>query len=93
MSDSTTPQDGKAMSPASAGSQPLQLFICSRWSWDDPNTSSWMGALLILAPDEQTAREVFVKAEYRHEQPNMVEVVEGAFGTGEARIIYDDDCR
>ena len=86
-------QGGAEPPPASAGSQPLRLFICARWSWDDPNTSSWMGALLIFAPDEQTAREIFVKAEYRHEQPNMVEVVEGAFGTGEARIIYDDDCR
>lgn len=89
MSDSKTPQD--AMSPV--GSQPLQLFVCSRWSYDDPERNqSWYGALLILAEDEKSARDLFVKTE-NDEQPRMVELIPGVCGSGEARIIYDDDLR
>jgi hypothetical protein len=93
MSDDNT-QDGAEPSPASAGSPPLRLFVCSRWSYDDPERSqSWYGALLILAVDEKSARDLFVKTEWNHEQPRMVELVAGVFGLGEARVIYDDDLR
>jgi len=94
MSDDTTPQDDKAMPPASAGSPPLRLFVCSRWSYDDlERNQSWYGALLIVAVDEKAARDLFVKTEWNHEQPRMVELVPDVFGLGEARVIYDDDLR
>jgi hypothetical protein len=71
---------------------PLRLYVCSRWSHDDPlANASWMGALLIMAPDEKSARALFEKAE--RAQPVMVELVDDAYGYGEPRVIYDDDCR
>ena len=81
-------------SGASGGSPPLRLFVCSRWSYDAPERSqSWYGGLLILAVDEKSARDLFVKAEWNHEQPRMVEVVPGVFGLGETRVIYEDELR
>ena len=46
-----------------------------------------------MAVDEKSARDLFVKTEWNHEQPRMVELVAGVFGLGEARVIYDDDLR
>ena len=81
-------------SVASSGSPPLRLFVCSRWSYDDPERfQSWYGALLILAVDEKSARDLFAKTEWNHEQPRMVELVAGVFGLGEARVIYEDELR
>jgi hypothetical protein len=81
-------------SGASAGSPPLRLFVCSRWSYDDPERyQSWYGALLILAVDEKSANDLFVKKEWNYEQPRMVELVPDVFGLGEARVIYDDGLR
>jgi hypothetical protein len=81
-------------SGASGGSPPLRLFVCSRWSYDDPERSqSWYGGLLILAVDEKSARDLFVKTEWSHEQPRMVEVVPGVFGLGPTRVIYEDELR
>ena len=86
--------DNEEPSAASAGSPPLRLFVCSRWSYDDPERSqSWYGGLLILAVDEKSARDLFVKKEWNHEQPKMVECVPGVFGIGEARVIYEDELR
>jgi hypothetical protein len=86
--------DAEEPSAASAGSPALRLFVCSRWRWDAPERNqSWYGGLLILAADEKAARDLFVATEYTHEQPRDVELVDGVFGSGEARVIYEDEIR
>jgi hypothetical protein len=68
----------------------LQLFNCTRWNMD--NYTTWLGGLLILAEDEKQAREIF-RANERGKEPEMVDSVPGVYGTGEARLIYEDELR
>lgn len=80
--------------PGASGDSTLRLFVCSRWNYDDPERNqSWYGGLLILAADEKSARDLFVQKEWNHEQPLMVELVEGVIGSGESRVIYEDELR
>lgn len=68
----------------------MNLYICRRsknWEYE------WMGALLIVAPDQETARKIYSEDHYAHEDPEAIEIVEGVKSIGEPRIIYNDECR
>jgi hypothetical protein len=68
----------------------LKLYECCRWNFEC--YEDWKGALLILAEDENQARNIFAEKEYG-KQPLMVEEIVDIIGSGEARVVYEDELR
>jgi len=69
----------------------LCVWECRRYNSNVGD--SWAGALLIAAPDESTARKIFISEDVWHEEPKEVVQMEGVYADGPSRIIYDNDMR
>jgi hypothetical protein len=86
MSDSTTPQDDKAMSLASAGSQPV--------AWEIRRSD---GALEALTPCVRMSEQILrcigggtILPLYRHPQPTLTDEERGAIALAKSRLGTSD---
>lgn len=68
----------------------LRLWACRRFKKGDGE--EWAGALLVVAPDFDSAKLIFSGWE-RGNLPLEIEQVDGVTATGEPRIVYDDYTR
>ena len=66
----------------------MNLYECRRHKEYE---MTWMGALLIAAPNIEEAKKKFIEIE--NNEPNEIEQIEGVQVKGKVRVIYNDDMR
>ena len=69
----------------------MNVYICKRYS--ENSGESWMGALIIAAPNEEEAIQIFNNREYEDGPPKEVVKMDRVEAAGTARVLYDDDMR
>lgn len=68
----------------------MNVYICYRWE-EKFSYESYMGALIISAPSEKDAIDLFKEIEY-DEEPTRIELIDGVNAL-ESKVLYNDHSR